>query len=272
MDLHEVWQENKRWIIGVLIGVVVFFIAQTILGSMVDSRRPLQAARQEVNKLGGEPLFDNKALAELRTEGEALDAAEAALVRAATFAHRPEFDLAGKGSFHLHFDQIGREVLTRVLSGAEKAGVELERKDVLWPTPTNQEDTQAALIALDLLDDAVARAFAASNAVRDAQPDARGLVAIDELRIEGDKRGSRSRRRGSDGSERIKEFRVAFKMRLDAPTLVKMLESFRQGPRPICLGAQPALTVRSDSKRPHEPLVVSGVLVALQVEPVKEDA
>lgn len=272
MDLHEVWQENKRWIIGVLIGVVVFFIAHTVSGSVVDSRRVLAGVRQDVNKLGSEPLFDNKALAELRTENELLSTAQSALVRATTFAHRPEFDLAGKGSYHLHFDQVSREVLARVLTGAEKEGVELERKNVLWPAPTSQEDTQAALIALDLLDDAVTRAYAASAAVRQAQPDARGLVAVDELRIEGDKRGSRMRRRSSDGSDRLKEFRVSFKMRMDAPTLLRMLESFRSGSRPICLGAQPGLTVRTDSKRPQDPLVVTGVLVALQVEPVKEDA
>jgi hypothetical protein len=158
-----------------------------------------------------------------------------------------------------------------LLAGAERAGVDLVAKDLQWPTPTTVEDTQSVLIALDLMDDAFARAFAASMAVRDLDPDAFGLVSIDELKVEGDKKAGRSRKK-SEAQDRIKEYRVTFKLRADAPTVIKMLESFKKGPRPINLGATPPFVVRADTKRPGDPLTVSGVLVAMQVEPQKGDA
>jgi hypothetical protein len=270
VDVHEIWQENKRWIVGVLIGVVVFFIGNTMIGSLFDSRRVERDARTRASKVAAEPVFDSKALAALRAEAEALNATAAALTAAVNFTPRPEFDLKGKGSFHLHFDEVSRQARARVLAGAERAGVELAAKDLHWPTPTTQEETQSVLIALDLLDDAMARAFAASQAVREQDPDAHGLVAIEELRIEGEKKAQRGRKRQGDVSDRIKEYRVTFKLRADAPTTTKMLESFKAGPRPISLAATPALQVKLDTKRPGDPLLVSGALAAMQVEPLKE--
>ena len=272
MDVHEIWQENKKWIVGVLIGVVVFFIANTMLGSMFDSRRVEREAKQKANKVASEPMYDQKALAQLRTESEGLTATEGALLAAVSFTPRPEFDLKGKGSFHQHYDQVSREVRARVLAGAERSGVDLAANYLQLPAPTTQEETQSVLIALDLLDDAIARVIAASQAVRDKDPDAQGLVSIDELRIEAEKKGQRGRKRAADAGDRIKEYRVSFKLRADAPTVVKMLESFKTGTRPINLGATPPLNVKLDSKRPGDPLTVSGALMAMQVEPAKEGA
>lgn len=272
MDLHEIWQENKRWIVGVLIGVVLFFIAKTILGSMHDSSRIVRVARTEANRVNSEPMFDAKALAALRAESEALTSTSAALVAAVSFTPRPDFDLKGKGSFHLHFDEVSRQVRARVLAGAERAGVDLGAKDLRVPTPTTQDETQSVLIALDLLDDAMARAFAVSQEVRADDPDAVGLVAVDELRIEGERKTLRGRRRSNDANDRIKEYRVSFKLRADAPTVVKILETFKSGRRPISLGATPPLKITLDGKRPSDPLIVSGALVAMQVETTKEDA
>ncbi|MEZ5962739.1 MAG: hypothetical protein R3F56_02720 [Planctomycetota bacterium] len=270
--MHEIWQENKRWIVGVLIGVVLFFIAKTVLASMHDSARVERQARGEANKVNSEPMFDANALAALREESEALSAAEKALLGAAEFAPRPDFDLKGKGSFHLHFDQVSRQARTRVLVGAERAGVDLGAKDLQWPTPTTQDETQSVLVALDLLDDAMARAFAASQEVRAADPDAVGLVAVDELRIEGERKVTRGRRRSSDASDRIKEYRVTFKLRADAPTVIKILESFKSGGRPINLANVPPFKIVRDGKRPNEPLTVSGSLVAMRIEPRQEGA
>lgn len=272
MDVHEIWQENKRWIVGVLIGVVLFFIGKTILSSMHDSARVVRQARTEVNKVNSEPTLDQNALTALREEAEALQRAEAELLAAANFTPRPEFDLRGKASFQLHFDQVSREARARVLAGAERAGVDLGLGDVQWPTPTTQEETQSVLIALDLLDDAMARAFAASRQVREENPDAAGIVAVDELRVEAERKVARGRRRASDASDRIKEYRVTFKLRADAPTVVRMLESFKTGSRPINLGSTPPFKVVLDGKRPTEPLLVSGSLLAMRVEPVQEDA
>jgi len=270
VDVHEIWQENKRWIVGVLIGVVVFFIAKTVLASVHDSGRVVRQARSEANKVNSEPMYDQKALAALRQESEALNGAVTALLAAVEFTPRPDFDLKGKGSFHLHFDQMSRQARARILAGAERAGVDLTPKDLQWPTPTTQDETQSVLVALDLADDAMARAFAASQAVRAADPDAAGLVSIDELRIEGERKVTRGRNRSTDASDRIKDYRVTFKLRADAPTVIKMLESFKAGPRPINLGTTPPLKIALDGKRPRDPLLVSGTLVAMQVVAGKE--
>lgn len=273
MDVHEIWQENKRWILGVAIGAVVFFIAHTVIGSTFDSRRVEMQARRMASGVAGEPKFDQKARDALQEESETLIALERDLIQAVRFVPRPEFDLHGKGSFHLHFDEVSRAARARMLAGAERAGVDLAAKDIVWPTPATEDEAQSVLLALDLLDDALARMYAASEEVRAAAPDAHGLVAVDELRIEGDKKAARGRRRAAaDANERIKEYRVNFKLRADAPTVIAFLERFKHGDRPINLGSNPPLSIRADGKRPGQPLLVSGSLVAMFVEPVREDA
>lgn len=271
MDPHEIWQENKRWIVGILLGVVLFFIADTIIGSVYGSTSITRQAKSAASRVSSEPMFDREGLSKLQAEAETLGKLEQELIAAVAFAPRPRFDLKGKGLFHLHFDEVSRDVRARLLAGADRVGADLAAKDVVWPTPTTPEETQAVLHALDLLDDAMARVFTVAQQVRDARPDAQGLAAIDEIRVEGEKRGSssRGRRRGNDASDRLREQRVTFRLRADADTVTKVLESFKTGPRPIPLGG---LHARLDSKRPGDPLQVSGVLVAIQVEAPTEDS
>ncbi len=270
MDPHEIWQENKRWIVGILLGVVLFFIADTIIGSVYGSTSVVRQTRSLVTRINSEPMYDREGLSKLQAEADALGKLEQELMAAVAFTPRPRFDLKGKGLFHLHFDEVSREVRARLLASADRVGADLAAKDILWPTPTTPDDTQAVLHALDLLDDAMARVFTVAQQVRDAESQAQGLVSIDEIRVEAEKRvASRGRRRVADASDRIREQRISFRLRADADTITRVLESFKAGPRPVPLGG---LHVRLDSKRPGDPLQVSGVLVAVQVEAPAEDA
>ena len=34
MDLHDFWQENKRWILGVVLGLLVYWIGGSVITGM----------------------------------------------------------------------------------------------------------------------------------------------------------------------------------------------------------------------------------------------
>ena len=38
MDLHEIWQENKRWILSCVAGLLVFWIALSIIAGIYESK------------------------------------------------------------------------------------------------------------------------------------------------------------------------------------------------------------------------------------------
>ena len=263
MDTHEVWQENKRWILGAALGFVVFWVGSTVIDglySTTTSRSRISKARRS---LANDDLYTSSALRDARKERDALEASRARLVEAMVFEPLPEFVLEGVGDPDLHFDQVSRRVKRDIVRRAGGLGVEIAEKDLEWNSPVGDE-IAPTLVALCALDQAASRLMDSHEQVREWDPEALGLVGIDQFRIGApgrtESRGRRSRRKGQD--DVVREESVRFRFRADEATVVQFLES--------CASARPPLTLSSDFKMtvgraPGDPLVVSGTLNAVSL-------
>ena len=60
MDLQDIWQEHRRFILGVLGGVVVFFIAKATVQNLFGAEAAVRKANVVVGS-GRGPFFDKEA-------------------------------------------------------------------------------------------------------------------------------------------------------------------------------------------------------------------
>jgi hypothetical protein len=258
MDVHDLWQENKRWILGVLIGGVVFWIGTLVVGAWFDSSSVRRNNQKLAAEIGKEEFYSAAARTTALEEADALAKVRNESLPSLLFQPGAQFVLDGKGLPDVHFDQVSREVRRRLLIAADEAGVEVAENALRWAPPAG-EQIGRALVALNLLEQGVQRLIAAHEAVRKAGEGAsHAFLAIDSFRSEAAApqpgRGSKA-----DATAPVQEERVAFTFRADAATLTLFLESLCTAP-PIVLA--PDFRVEG-GKRSNDPLKVTGKLVAL---------
>ena len=267
MDLHDIWQENKRWILGVVAGLLVFWTVSTIVKGIYSTAGVRQQIRNQQRSVQSEPLYTAEALAAARNEQEELETARGRLDGAIEFVPPDEFLLAGKGDPHLHFDVVSRRVRRELVSRADALGVEHAEGDVNWKPPVG-EGIQPTLIGLALLEAVGTRLLDAHERVRADDYDSLGLVSVEAFDVvphnQGPRRGPRGRGRArASGSDRlVREFRVKFKFRADEATTLLFLEACRSQEPHIALGADFSMT---PGPAPGGPLTVSGTLIALRL-------
>ncbi len=259
MDVHDIWQENKRWILGVGLGYVVWFVADSVIGSMFASGPARVAAGKSADALRTNEYYGSPAFQAAQAEQETFQKEHDRLVSALVFEPPEEFRLEGKGTPDVLFYEVGRSVKKRLLEAADNANVDWTERGIAWPTPNETDEYRAALVGLALLDEAGKRLLEAHRSVVRARPEALGLVAVEFFRVE-PSAAARPGRRGLE--EPVVEHRVAFKFTADSETTERFLESCRSKNPPISLA--PELTIDS-GKLPGEPLRVSGKLVAVQL-------
>lgn len=99
MDASEVWQENKKFIITVGSGLIVYLIGSMVIDSMYagDIRRIQGSTRKAQAELSSE-MFSAVDLADAEGENEALQKLYDTARSAAEFYPRPEFVLDGASS------------------------------------------------------------------------------------------------------------------------------------------------------------------------------
>ncbi len=266
MDLHDIWQENKRWILGVIAGLLIYWTGSTIVKGIYSTAAVRQQIRNQQRSVQSEPLYTSEALAAARTEQEELEAARGRLDGALEFVPDDEFLLAGKGDPHLHFDVVSRRVRRELVHRADALGVEHSESDVNWKPPVG-EAIQPTLIGLALLEAAGHRLLDAHERVRSANFDALGLVSVEAFDVTAHNvgrrgRSTRGRPRAAASSSSVQEHRVKFKFRADEATTLLFLEACRSQEPHIALGADFLMT---PGAAPGGPLTVSGTLLALRL-------
>ena len=156
MDLENYWQQNKKTVISIGCGLLVFLIANTIVdGTFGKDLRSARRDRSDKQRDLRKPRYDADALDAAATDNEALIAARDALVSAVVFQPRPEFVASqDAGSISAQYftrvEQV-REALTR---RASRAG--LRPPDDAWgiemPQTNAAPTVERHLEALDLID------------------------------------------------------------------------------------------------------------------------
>lgn len=259
MDFGAFLQENRRWLLGCGIGFLVFLIARAIIGSVYDAGAPMQGISQLRKGLPNE-VYNAAARDALREESEKLDTEQKRLEQLLAYTRSGAFEVPAGANAGEFLFQKGRELKQTVLDGANERNVQIEDKNVGWNVPLGVDEIRHTLFGLELMDQTIRRLYAASDAVRSADPEAAGLTSIQNLRTDSKASGQGYRPQRSGGAadlrDRIEQERVQFKFEADAATIDAFFESCRR----------PGSTLVIDSvqmqqpPRIGDPVIVNGTL------------
>lgn len=260
MDLGSFVQENRRWLIGCAVGVVVWLIAGAVVDAMV---KPNWSTPPKVGALPGK-IYGKEALTAATAEHDALAAQRTSLQQELTFVLDKKFELDGKGAHDMAAYQAGLSLKQGIVAAASERMVQCNEAGITWEIPTTPDDTRGMLFGLAVLEQLTQRLFAAHDAVRQATPEALGLRAITALKLDA-RRGQRGAvrpvRPGEiDLRQLLQQEQVSFTVQADEATLLRWLESFRQ----------PGATLVVDSwqiqqpTRRGEPCTAKGTVLGIQ--------
>ncbi len=266
MDLNELWQAHKTWFLGVLAGIVLFFVADGwIRGrfTTVESRRRIARAKLDLRRT---EWYGRDALRAAKAEGEALAQRLAAVERATLYRPRPEYQLEGKGDPSLHYLALTSKVREEVKRGMDASNVDFLAFDLGLPaqSPVDRAEIRRVLIGLDVLEDALQRLLDANEETAALPGFHTGLAAVENLRIQAGRPSRRTPRRAGGEGEAFGGERITawMKFRADAVTVESFLERLLggEGQRPLLLSS---LSIESVGEEVGEPLLVQCELVAL---------
>jgi hypothetical protein len=256
MDVGAFVQENRRWLLGVAAGGLVLLVGSIVvrstfaadssgLSGLLKSARGLEAYPQSV-------------LDAAQAEAEQL-AAEAVRLRAdLEFVPSEKYRIEGKGPPDEYVSPVARKLRQGILVAANERDVQAAEKDIVWPT--GSEEFRAVLFGLELLDEAAQRLFACHDEQRKANPEAMGLRAILQLRLD-DRKNQRAPQRAArsgdvDLRDRLEQERLVVQFQADAATATAFLESCRKPKRTLTLESVQMLP----PQRVGDPVTVKAVL------------
>ena len=263
MDLNDIWQEHKTWIIGCFAGLVAFLVGNAVVSSRYDTsglESRISSARSRLMKTKWYGRAEGSAA---RADQEALDVELAKVEAKAYFRMRPDYDLAGKDGPTRHYLRQTSAVRKSVIDAMDGADVDFAARQLGLPvnSPVDRQETQLHLVGLDLIEDALTRLLVTSERVREQEPEAVGLRSIEKISIQVRKRKrpsgtgfARRRKQTVDLGQRVG---VSIRFRVDGTTLERFLEAMTGGDRALLLEDIDARTI------PGEPLDVRCKFLAL---------
>ncbi len=267
MDLSDFWQENKKWVLGCVAGLIVFLIAKSVVSSTyVDPVvSKYRATGSDYTKIAGEKRYLATHLAKARKDQEALGARLGALRDALHYALPEEFDLNGKGDAELWLATVFSRVRGEVFRQVREADVEFLDKAFTWSPVTEPDEIQRRLVGVSLVQHMVGQLLTAHRAVTEDDFQAVGLRSILEFKMDRMQRQGRRRSSRRDQAEQaadlVSEVAVKFKFEADNATIHRFLENCRTARPRVILGA---LKI-APGRRSGDPLLVTGDLRALTI-------
>lgn len=264
MDAAAFWQENKRWIVGVVLGAVVWLVAKSVIGSLWDPVGPRAAARRVSVSENSRQLYDAAARDAAVAEGRELQARLGELRGELAFEPDPRYLLAGKGmTADDYLTQAGRQLKQALMQAANRLDVQLQDKDLVWPVTGLADEIRGVLYGLNLIEEAANRLLDAHRAVRRDDPEAMGLRAIQSFRME-ERRAGRSPLRPVrpgevDLRDHLQQERITFQFQSDSQTALLWLESCRRPGKTLVVES---LTMTQPT-RIGEPVTVKGALLGV---------
>jgi hypothetical protein len=253
MDVGSFVQENKRWLLGIAIGGVVWLVASSVVGSMfqVMNSRP---------KASSDKVWDTASRDAARDEGEKLGAERQKLQQALGFVPSPKYQLANNGRPDEYQFTLSNELKKVILAASQRRDVQATDSVLQWDLPTAIDDIRATVFGLELVDEVQQRLFAAHDTTRQADEEAIGLRAILSLKLDA-RRGQRTTARvARPGEVLLSDFLVqepvSFQFQADEPTVTTFLESLQKPGRTLVLDSVQVLK----PVRAGEPCTVKGVV------------
>lgn len=156
MDLNDYWQENKRFVVTVASGAILFVIGSMLVDSLFRNKLALQ--EREANSVGGKlrntALYTGAELERAQQQNQALQQSITQISQAVEFRTRPRFLLdPGKGPASNQYFATVSAVRDELLRAAGRANLRLP-EDLGLPalSPTREPEIQKTLEAFDLVE------------------------------------------------------------------------------------------------------------------------
>jgi hypothetical protein len=266
MDVGEFAQENKPWLVGCAIGAVVWLIGGTIVDSV--TKDAASGGRQDRLR----EAYSGRQLDAAQEESDLLSGERRRLTSELSFEVAPKYG-QWRGPADQHLFVVGRDLRLTIVNAASDRDVLVEESDVTWDVPSGVDQIRATLFGLDLIDEVQQRLFGAHDRVIADDEDAQGLAVIASIKLES-LRGRRtvgrrrSRSRGVDISDLIKQQQVSLQLQCDEPTLAYFLESCRAPGRTLVLDRVSV----TEPARSGEPTSVKMTLSGISFVKQEEDA
>ncbi len=273
MDLNDFWQENKKWVLSCVAGLIVFLIAKSVVYNtyVAPVVGKYNATRSDYSKIAAEERYLDKNLVEAKKDLAALAAKIAVLRDALHYDLADRFDLNGKGDAELHLATVYAGVRSEVFKSADEEDVEFLEKGFTWSPETEPDRIQRRLIGVSLVQHTVKQLLVAHRAVTKDNFSAIGLRSILDFKVDRNTRTGRRRSRRRDKEvqaiDLVSEVDVQFKFEADNATIHRFLENCRAARPRVIFGALKIVPGR----RSGDPLVVTGDVRALSIKPLPSE-
>lgn len=267
MDLNDIWQQHKAWILGIVGGLLVFVIANSYISQRFDTSSFESKIRKSKTALR-KRYFGTTQRKSAKSDAEKLRKELDAVGARAFFEPREAFDLEGKGDPTFHYIDASAKTRRKIRQDTDDANVEFSAQQLGQPqvSPVERDEIQEYLVALDLVDDALQRLIAASFEVQERRPDARGLAAVDKIGIQFE--SSCSKRRNKTAVDLGRIVKVSMRFHCDPVTLQQYLENCggADDRRPLLLAPD---FVAKAGEEPGDPMEVR--LSHVAIRPIREE-
>lgn len=273
MDLNDFWQENKKWVLSCVAGLIIFLIAKNIVHNtyVAPVVGKYTATRGDYTKIAGEERYLDTQLIAAKKDREALAAKIAVLRDALHFDLADRFDLNGKGDAELHLATVYAGARSEVFKSADEEDVEFLEKAFTWSPETEPDKIQRRLIGVSLVQHTVEQLLVAHRAVTRDDFAAVGLRSILDFKMDRNERAGRRRSRSRDkdvqAADLLSEVSVKFKFEADNATIHRFLENCRIARPKVIFGAFKVVPGR----RAGDPLLVTGDVRALRIKPLPSE-
>jgi hypothetical protein len=238
MDFHDFWEKEKKWLLGVVAGALLFWIALGVVRSTFDvsgTNAQINGAKSRIAS-NEDGLYGRDDRREAEDLAAALRERNAELRAALEFEPSPRFLLDGKGPADTYLLQVGRDLRRDLTDRAENTNVSLDPDGLRWPTAVEPAEIAEVLLGLNLLEVVGNRLLDAGERVRLTEPENLGLIEIEQLAVRGDRSsggrpspyGRRRSRRGSDaGIDSVRSVEIDVRFLADSATVWAFLEACR---------------------------------------------
>jgi hypothetical protein len=194
MDLTDLWQQHKKFILAVAGALLLLLVGRGVLQGYFPVDEERRKAKSIAEAMRKKPEVPDSMVRDLQSEVDALKARHAELAGAMRFKPGDDFLLPpGESEPRMFFFKRLRELQGPLVDAAAKQDIRvpagLGLKEL---TPTDPEEIRRTLLALNVIQDVVVQAIGS------------GVRRIDTIHIEEAQRGR------SKSSGNLKELRLDF--------------------------------------------------------------
>lgn len=216
MDLNDLWQNHKRFILGVSGGLLAFLIGTVVVDSTWDvqtARAGIQKRRSEIGRIETPNANDVSALGgEVEKLTERLDG----LMKSMNYETRSEYVLPQNESPDLFYNRRRDEAAEKLIGSARRQNIFVKPTLGLPEfTPSGSEAIQRALRGLDLVDRVITAAIEAR------------VRSIDDIEMRDSKTSSRTK-----GAQFLDPLPVRFQIAGTTAAIANLLDLLARGKGP----------------------------------------